>query len=341
MQKSDFTFYLPPELIAQEPLPQRDRSRLLCLDKNTGTIRHQYFGDILEELHAGDVLILNNSKVLPARLLGHKEGTSGSLEMVLLEQKAIDLWEVLVKPGRKAKVGARFNFGEGLLIGEIKEVLASGNRLVQFQYQGEFFSVLDRVGQLPLPHYITHKLQDKTRYQTVYARELGSAAAPTAGLHFTPALLQALASKGIQIGYITLHVGLGTFRPVKVDDITQHRMHEEYYQIPQDVAEMVTTAKKEGRRIVAVGTTSCRTLESAFKDENLAACTGRTSIFIYPGYTFQCVDALITNFHLPESTLIMLVSALAGRENTLVAYRQAIQQKYRFYSLGDAMFIHG
>ena len=342
LKKSDFAFDLPQELIAQDPLPQRDHSRLMCLNKNNGEIRHRHFYDIEEELHPGDVLILNNSRVLPSRLLGYKEGTGGAMELLLLEQKERDVWETLVKPGRKAKPGARFIFGDGRLVGEIIDTVSDGNRLVRFQYDGpDFFAVLDQVGQMPLPHYITHELKDKERYQTVYSKEPGSAAAPTAGLHFTPQLLQALADKGVQIGYVTLHVGLGTFRPVKVDDITQHHMHSEHYFVPENVAQMVTKAKQEGRRVIAVGTTSCRTLESAFRDGALPACSGYTDIFIYPGYQFQCIDALITNFHLPESTLIMLVSAFAGYDHTMRAYQTAIQERYRFYSLGDAMFIHG
>ncbi len=340
MKKSDFYFDLPQELIAQDPLPQRDHSRLMCLNKRDGSIEHKHFYDITQELQAGDVLILNNSRVLPSRLLGQKEGTGGAVELLLLEQKELNLWETLTKPGRKAKPGARFVFGDGLLIGEIVECLPDGNRLVRFSYEGDFFSVLDKVGQMPLPHYITHELKDKERYQTVYSKEVGSAAAPTAGLHFTPDLLQTLANKGVKVGYVTLHVGLGTFRPVKVDNITEHHMHSEHYFVPEETAQMVTKAKKEGRRVIGVGTTSCRTLESAFKNGELPACSGYTDIFIYPGYQFQCIDALITNFHLPESTLIMLVSALAGYEYTMHAYAVAIQEKYRFYSLGDAMFIH-
>ncbi len=340
MKKSDFYFDLPQELIAQDPLPQRDHSRLMCLNKRDGSIEHKHFYDITQELKAGDVLILNNSRVLPSRLLGQKEGTGGAVELLLLEQKELNLWETLTKPGRKAKPGARFVFGDGLLTGEIVECLPDGNRLVRFSYEGDFFSVLDKVGQMPLPHYITHELKDKERYQTVFSKEMGSAAAPTAGLHFTPDLLQTLANKGVEVGYVTLHVGLGTFRPVKVDNITEHHMHSEHYFVPEETAQMVTKAKKEGRRVVGVGTTSCRTLESAFKNGELPACSGYTDIFIYPGYQFQCIDALITNFHLPESTLIMLVSALAGYEYTMHAYAVAIQEKYRFYSLGDAMFIH-
>ncbi|MEA5012090.1 MAG: tRNA preQ1(34) S-adenosylmethionine ribosyltransferase-isomerase QueA [Angelakisella sp.] len=340
MKKSDFYFDLPQELIAQDPLPQRDHSRLMCLNKRDGSIEHKHFYDITQELQVGDVLILNNSRVLPSRLLGQKEGTGGAVELLLLEQKELNLWETLTKPGRKAKPGARFVFGDGLLTGEIVECLPDGNRLVRFSYEGDFFSVLDKVGQMPLPHYITHELKDKERYQTVFSKEMGSAAAPTAGLHFTPDLLQTLANKGVEVGYVTLHVGLGTFRPVKVDNITEHHMHSEHYFVPEETAQMVTKAKKEGRRVIGVGTTSCRTLESAFKNGELPACSGYTDIFIYPGYQFQCIDALITNFHLPESTLIMLVSALAGYEHTMHAYAVAIQEKYRFYSLGDAMFIH-
>ncbi len=341
MQKSDFYFDLPQELIAQTPLEQRDSSRLMCLDKNTGAVEHRHFHDLVELLQPGDVLVLNDSRVLPSRLLGHKEGTGGAMEFLLLEQKGTDLWEILVRPGKKAKPGARFVFGDGLLTGEIVEVLEDGNRLARFEYEGgTFFDVLEKIGQMPLPPYITAKLENKERYQTVYSREMGSAAAPTAGLHFTPELLEELKNKGVEIRYVTLHVGLGTFRPVKVDDITQHHMHSEHYFVPEETARAVTAAKEEGRRVIAVGTTSCRTLESAFKDGRLDPCSGYTDIFIYPGYQFKCLDGLITNFHLPESTLIMLVSALAGYEHTMAAYETAIKERYRFFSFGDAMFIH-
>lgn len=339
MKKSDFYFELPEELIAQTPLAQRDASRLLCLDKTTGTIQHRQFHDICDLLEAGDLLVLNDSRVMPSRLLGHREGGTGAMEFLLLEQKGQDLWETLVRPGRKAKPGSRFVFGEGLLTAEVTEVLEGGNRLVRFTHEGNFFATLDQVGQMPLPPYITAQLEDKERYQTVYSRELGSAAAPTAGLHFTPQLLDALRAKGVQVAMVTLHVGLGTFRPVKVDDITDHHMHAEHYEVPPETAQMVTAAKREGRRVIGVGTTSCRTLESAFRDGVLPAGSASTSIFIYPGYTFRCIDGLITNFHLPESTLIMLVSALAGYDHTMNAYREAVGERYRFFSFGDAMFI--
>lgn len=340
MKKSEFYFDLPEELIAQTPLEKRDSSRLLCLQKSTGVINHRHFHDIYDMLHSGDVLVLNDSRVLPSRLLGHREGHTGAMEFLLLEQKEQDLWEILVRPGKKAKPGARFVFGEGLLTAEIVEVLEGGNRLARFEYEGNFFDTLDRVGQMPLPPYITAKLADKERYQTVYSRELGSAAAPTAGLHFTPELLGELRQKGVEVAMVTLHVGLGTFRPVKVDDITEHHMHSEHYEVSEETARIITKAKKEGRRIIGVGTTSCRTLESAFADGELKAGSAYTNIFIYPGYSFKCIDALITNFHLPESTLIMLVSALAGYDKTMNAYKEAVKERYRFFSFGDAMFIH-
>lgn len=339
MKKTDFYYDLPQELIAQTPLPERDSSRLLCLDKDTGAITHRHFRDITKLLIPGDVLVINNSRVMPSRIMGVKEGSGGGMEFLLLEQKQKDIWEILVHPGKKAKVGARFFFGNGLLVGEIIEVKEDGNRLAKFFYDGNFFDLLERVGQMPLPHYITQELMDKERYQTVYSKELGSAAAPTAGLHFTPELLDTLRAKGVQIAEITLHVGLGTFRPVKEEEITDHHMHTEHYEIPEAAAKLVTAAKKEGRRVVGVGTTSCRTLEAAFRDGELPSCTGNTNIFIYPGYQFRCLDALITNFHLPESTLIMLVSALAGYDHTMSAYAQAVAEQYRFYSFGDAMFI--
>ena len=339
MLKSDFGFQLPKELIAQHPLERRDQSRLMCLGRSDGSIRHLHFYDIPKLLVPGDVLILNDSRVMPSRLLGVKEGSGGAVEFLLLEQKGKDVWETLVKPGKRLKPGARVVFGEGLLTAEVLENVNEGNRLVRFSYQGDnIFEVLERIGQMPLPPYITEKLEDKERYQTVYSRELGSAAAPTAGLHFTPELLEELKGKGVRIGYVTLHVGLGTFRPVKVESITEHHMHSEHYYVPQATADLVNDAKREGRRVIAVGTTSCRTLESAYTD-HLESCSASTSIFIYPGYRFKVLDGLITNFHLPESTLIMLVSAFAGYENTMEAYRTAVEEKYRFFSFGDAMFI--
>ena len=340
MQRSDFAFDLPKELIAQHPLDRRDSSRLLCLDRETGEVRHRHFSDLPELLRPGDVLVMNDSRVMPSRLLGHKEGTGGAVELLLLNQKENGLWETLVKPGKRAKPGTRVVFGEGLLTGEITDTVNGGNRLVRFFFEGDsFFQVLDQIGRMPLPPYITEELEDGERYQTVYSRELGSAAAPTAGLHFTPELLETLGKKGIETGFVTLHVGLGTFRPVKVDNITDHQMHSELYTIPEETARMVTRAKQEGRRVIAVGTTSCRTLESAWKDGCLPACSGDTSIFIYPGYQFQVLDGLITNFHLPESTLIMLVSAFAGYEHTMNAYQEAVRERYRFFSFGDSSLI--
>lgn len=340
MQRSDFAFDLPKELIAQHPLDRRDSSRLLCLDRETGEVRHRHFSDLPELLRPGDVLVMNDSRVMPSRLLGHKEGTGGAVELLLLNQKENGLWETLVKPGKRAKPGTRVVFGEGLLTGEITDTVNGGNRLVRFFFEGDsFFQVLDQIGRMPLPPYITEELEDGERYQTVYSRELGSAAAPTAGLHFTPELLETLGKKGIETGFVTLHVGLGTFRPVKVDNITDHQMHSELYTIPEETARMVTRAKQEGRRVIAVGTTSCRTLESAWKNGCLPACSGDTSIFIYPGYQFQVLDGLITNFHLPESTLIMLVSAFAGYEHTMNAYQEAVRERYRFFSFGDSSLI--
>ena len=340
MKRSDFYFDLPEELIAQTPALQRDMSRLMCLDKNSGKIVHHVFHDIKDLLRPGDLLVLNNSRVLPARLYGQKEGTGGAIEFLLLEQKANDIWEILVKPGKKAKPGVRFVFGDGLLVAEILEVLPGGNRHVKFFWkEGTFFDVLDRVGQMPLPHYITTQLEDKERYQTVYSKDVGSAAAPTAGLHFTKELLEELKNKGINIAFVTLHVGLGTFRPVKADDITDHKMHLEHYFLPQETADMILETKKNGGRVIAVGTTSCRTLESVGNTGEIRAAEGYTDIFIYPGYDFKVIDAIITNFHLPESTLIMLISAFAGRENVLNAYNVAVEEKYRFFSFGDAMFI--
>jgi len=312
----------------------------MCLNRQSGEIEHHHFKDILSYFKKGDVLVLNNSRVLPSRLLGHKEGSGGAIEFLLLEQKSSDVWEILVRPGKKAKPGARFVFGNGLLVGEITEVLECRNRYVRFEYTGNFFNVLDQIGQMPLPHYITEQLEDKERYQTVYSKELGSAAAPTAGLHFSPELLEEIKKLGVDIEMVTLHVGLGTFRPVKVDDITEHHMHSEHYEVPASTAQAVTRAKQEGRRVIAVGTTSCRTLESATENGFLKPCSGYTNIFIYPGYQFKCIDGLITNFHLPESTLIMLVSAFAGYDHTMNAYREAVKKGYRFFSFGDAMFIH-
>ena len=340
MLRSDYAFHLPGELIAQHPLDRRDDSRLLCLDRRDGAICHRRFRELPQLLRSGDVLVMNDSRVLPSRLLGHREGTGGAAELLLLEQKGKDLWETLARPGKKLRPGSRVVFGEGLLTGEIVDTLEGGNRLVRFFYEVDsFFAVLDRIGQMPLPPYITERLEDGERYQTVYSRQPGSAAAPTAGLHFTPELLEALRNKGIQTGFVTLHVGLGTFRPVKAENITDHHMHLEHYTVPEETARLVNAAKAEGRRVIAVGTTSCRTLESAWKEGALTPGPGSTGIFIYPGYRFQVLDGLITNFHLPESTLIMLVSAFAGYESTMNAYREAVQERYRFFSFGDAMFI--
>lgn len=340
MNKSDFYFDLPQELIAQDPLEDRSSSRLLMLDKNTGEIRHHVFREITEYLRPGDCLVLNNTKVIPARLLGTKENTGGAVEILLLKRKENDIWETLVKPGKKARPGSKIVFGDGSLKAEVLEVVEEGNRLVKFTYEGIFEEVLDRLGEMPLPPYITHKLQDKNRYQTVYAKYEGSAAAPTAGLHFTKELLQKIADKGVDVVYVTLHVGLGTFRPVKEENILEHHMHSEFYQVSEDAANRINQAKARGNRVICVGTTSCRTIESA-ADENGIVRPGcdNTEIFIYPGYQFKVLDCLITNFHLPESTLVMLVSALAGREHVLHAYEEAIAEKYRFFSFGDAMFI--
>jgi len=340
MNKNEFYFDLPEELIAQDPLEDRSSSRLLLLNKHTGEIAHKVFKDITGYLKAGDCLVINNTKVIPARLIGQKEDTGASVEVLLLKRKADNIWEALVKPGKKAKVGARISFGNGLLIGEVVDVIDEGNRLIQFHYTGIFEEILDELGQMPLPPYITHQLEDKTRYQTVYAKHEGSAAAPTAGLHFTKELLEDLAAKGVVIANVTLHVGLGTFRPVKADNILEHHMHSEFYHIEKEEADKINSAKKNGGRVVCVGTTSCRTVESA-ADENgfVVAGSKDTEIFIYPGYQFKVLDALITNFHLPESTLIMLVSALAGKENVLNAYNTAVKEEYRFFSFGDAMFI--
>lgn len=339
MKKSDFDFYLPEELIAQTPLEKRDGSRLLVLDKESGAMEHRHFYDLPEYLRAGDCLVLNNSRVLPARLIGTRPG-GGAVELVLLRDLGEGRWECLSRPGRKTKPGTELFFGGGELKATVEAVAEGGNRIVKFDYQGIFLEVLERLGKMPLPPYIKEELQDPERYQTVYSRELGSAAAPTAGLHFTNELLEKIQAMGVKVCYVTLHVGLGTFRPVKEDEIENHEMHSEFCIIPEDTARTVTETKQNGGRIVAVGTTSCRTLESFAKDDGtLEACSGWTDIFIYPGYSFKCIDALVTNFHLPESTLIMLVSALAGREHILNAYRTAVEEKYRFFSFGDAMFI--
>ena len=340
MDVKDFYYDLPQELIAQDPLEDRSSSRLMVLDKITGEVEHRHFKDITEYLRPGDCLVINNTKVIPARLYGVKEGTEAKIEILLLKRKENDIWETLVKPGKKCKIGTKIVFGEGILTGEVVDIVEEGNRLIQFHYEGIFEEILDRLGQMPLPPYITHQLQDKNRYQTVYAKYDGSAAAPTAGLHFTPELLQQVRDMGVEIAEVTLHVGLGTFRPVKETDVLKHHMHSEFYKIEQSEADKINKAKKEGHRVIAVGTTSTRTLESA-ADENgfLTEKSGWTEIFIYPGYQFKVIDALITNFHLPESTLVMLVSARAGREHVLAAYENALEEKYRFFSFGDAMFI--
>ena len=341
LRKSDFYFDLPGELIAQDPLEDRASSRLMFLDKNTGEIEHHIFREITDYLNPGDCLVLNNTKVIPARLMGKKAETGAGIEVLLLKRKENDVWETLVKPGKKARPGTVIEVGDGLLKAEVLEVVEEGNRLIRFKYDGIFEEVLDQLGEMPLPPYITHKLQDKNRYQTVYAKYEGSAAAPTAGLHFTPELLQQIEQKGVSIAYVTLHVGLGTFRPVKEDNVLNHHMHSEYYEISQEAADLINQAKEQGGRVVCVGTTSTRTIESAADEQGkLHACSGNTEIFIYPGYRFKVLDALITNFHLPESTLVMLVSALAGREQVLHAYAEAVKERYRFFSFGDAMFIH-
>ena len=340
MNVSDFDYELPTELIAQDPLTDRAASRLLVLDKESGAICHGTFQDIRELLHPGDVLVINNTKVIPARLYGVREDTGAAVEILLLVRKAADVWEILVKPGKKCREGAKLSFGDGVLRGEITEVLPDGNRLIRFSFDGIFEEILDRLGQMPLPPYITHPLMDKNRYQTVYAKEEGSAAAPTAGLHFTLPLLDELRAKGVTIAELTLHVGLGTFRPVKEETVEAHEMHSEYYEVTPETAACINAARAAGGRVVAVGTTSCRTLETAADENgNIQPGSGWTDIFIYPGYTFRCVDALITNFHLPKSTLMMLVSALAGREHVMKAYEEAVKERYRFYSFGDAMFI--
>ena len=340
MKTSDFYYELPQELIAQDPLEDRSASRLMTLDKTTGRVGHHVFREIVDFLTPQDCLVLNNTKVIPARLFGSRVGTEAKIEVLLLKRKEHDIWETLVKPGKKCKIGTRISFGEGLLTGEVVDVVEDGNRLIQFTYEGIFEEILDQLGQMPLPPYITHQLKDKNRYQTVYAKHDGSAAAPTAGLHFTPQLLEQIRDKGVKIAEVTLHVGLGTFRPVKVEDVTKHHMHSEFYIIEESQAKLINDTKQAGGRIVSVGTTSCRTLESA-SDENgiLKAGSGWTDIFIYPGYRFKVLDALINNFHLPESTLVMLVSALAGKDHIMAAYEEAVRERYRFFSFGDAMFI--
>ena len=340
MKTSEFDFDLPEELIAQDPLEDRSSSRLLVLDKKTGKTEHHVFREITDYLNPGDCLVLNDTKVIPARLIGKKEDTDAKIEVLLLKRKENDIWETLVKPGKKAKIGTELVFGEGLLRAKVVDIVEEGNRLIQFFYEGIFEEILDKLGQMPLPPYITHQLKDKNRYQTVYAKHEGSAAAPTAGLHFTPELLNKIKEKGVRIAHVTLHVGLGTFRPVKVEDVTKHHMHSEFYVVEEEQAALINETKRSGHKVVAVGTTSCRTLESATDEKGiLKAGSGWTEIFIYPGYRFKMIDKLITNFHLPESTLLMLVSALAGKENILNAYQEAVKEKYRFFSFGDAMMI--
>lgn len=340
MEVKDFYFDLPEEYIAQHPIENRDHSRLMVLDKKTGEIQHKIFKDILQYLNEGDCLVLNDTKVIPARLIGHKEETMGKMEFLLLKRTDKNTWETLVKPGKRAKIGSKFVFGNGELKAEVKGIGEEGSRIVEFQYEGIFEEVLDRLGEMPLPPYITEKLEEKDRYQTVYSRELGSAAAPTAGLHFTQELLEEIKAKGVNIAFVTLHVGLGTFRPVKVDTIEDHHMHSEFYMMSKETADIINSTKENGKNVIAVGTTSCRTIESIADEEGkVRECSGWTDIFIYPGYKFRVLDKIITNFHLPESTLIMLVSALAGRDNVMNAYRIAVEEKYRFFSFGDAMFI--
>ena len=340
MKTADFYFDLPQELIAQDPLEDRSSSRLMVLDRKTGEIEHHIFKEVIDYLNPGDCLVVNNTKVIPARLFGSKEGTEAKIEILLLKRKENDVWETLVKPGKKAKPGTIISFGDGLLTGEVIDVVEEGNRLIKFTYDGIFEEILDQLGQMPLPPYITHQLKDKNRYQTVYAKHDGSAAAPTAGLHFTPELLEAIKAKGVNIAHVTLHVGLGTFRPVKVEDVTNHHMHSEFYIVEEDQAKLINETKQRGGKIVSVGTTSCRTLESATDDQGvLHAGSGWTDIFIYPGYQFKMIDRLITNFHLPDSTLLMLVSALAGKDNIMAAYEEAVKERYRFFSFGDAMLI--
>lgn len=340
MKTSDFFYDLPEELIAQDPLEDRTASRLLVLNRETGAIEHKIFSDVIDYLNEGDCLVINNTRVIPARLIGEKEGTGGKVEVLLLKRRANDVWETLVKPGKKLRPGARVIFGDGRLKAEILEIAEEGNRLVRFYYEGIFEEILDSLGEMPLPPYITHKLEDKEMYQTVYAKFDGSAAAPTAGLHFTKELLNTIEEKGIKISSITLHVGLGTFRPVKVDDVNNHHMHTEWYEVNAEAAEIINETKRNGGRVICVGTTSCRTIESVADDNGyMKAKTGETDIFIYPGYKFKVMDGLITNFHLPESTLVMLVSAFAGKENVLSAYETAVKEKYRFFSFGDAMIL--
>ena len=340
MNVKDYDYDLPEELIAQDPLEDRSSSRLMVLDRQTGDVEHRHFTDILEYLHPGDCLVINNTKVIPARLFGVKEDTQAKIEVLLLKRKENDIWETLVKPGKKAKPGTKLVFGDGLLTAEVVDVVEEGNRLIQFHYDGIFEEILDQLGQMPLPPYITHQLKDKNRYQTVYAKYDGSAAAPTAGLHFTKELLQKVKDMGVDIAEVTLHVGLGTFRPVKVENVLEHHMHSEFYMVEESEAKKINDTKAAGGRVICVGTTSCRTIESATGEDGiLKAGSGWTDIFIYPGYKFKILDCLITNFHLPESTLVMLVSALAGREHVLTAYEEAIRQRYRFFSFGDAMFI--
>ncbi|MBQ8016292.1 MAG: tRNA preQ1(34) S-adenosylmethionine ribosyltransferase-isomerase QueA [Clostridia bacterium] len=342
MKRSDFYYDLPQELIAQTPVEPRDSSKLLAMNKISGEISHKVFTDVLDFFRPGDCLILNNTKVLPARMYGSRTDTGSVVEFLLLNQKSYDTWEVITGPGKKARVGHKFTFGDGSLTAEVIEVLPDGNRIAKFGFEGNFFEVIDKIGEMPLPHYITEKLEDKNRYQTVYAKEQGSAAAPTAGLHFTPELMQKIRDKGVEIAFVTLHVGLGTFRPVKADDIEDHHMHSEHYHLPAETADIINKTKANGGRVFAVGTTCCRTLESvaSFRGE-IREDDGWTDIFIYPGYEFKCIDCLITNFHLPESTLIMLVSAFCGYENTMNAYKVAVEEKYRFFSLGDSMMIYG
>lgn len=340
MKTADFYFDLPQELIAQDPLEDRSASRLLVLDRKTGEIQHRHFTDILEYLRPNDCLVLNNTRVIPARLYGCKEGTGAMIEILLLKRLNNNIWETLVKPGKKARPGTRIVFGDGLLVGEVLEIVEEGSRLIQFTYEGVFEEILDQLGQMPLPPYITHELKDKNRYQTVYAKHDGSAAAPTAGLHFTPELLEKVQQMGVRIAEVTLHVGLGTFRPVKVEDVTKHHMHSEFYQIDEDASRIINETKANGGRVICVGTTSCRTIESAASEDGLLRpCSGWTEIFIYPGYRFKVLDGLITNFHLPESTLLMLVSALAGRDHVLNAYAEAVKERYRFFSFGDASLV--
>ncbi len=340
MKRSDFYYDLPQELIAQTPVEPRDSSRLLAVNKKTGECSHRTFRDIIDYLKPGDCLILNNTKVLPARMYGERIDTGSVVEFLLLNQKSSDTWEVITGPGKKARVGHKFTFGGGILTAEIIDVLPDGNRVAKFGFEGNFFEVIDKIGEMPLPHYITEKLEDKNRYQTVYAKEEGSAAAPTAGLHFTPELMKKIADKGVEVGFVTLHVGLGTFRPVKADNIEDHHMHSEHYYLPAETADIINRTKANGGRVFAVGTTCCRTLESvaSFRGE-IREDEGWTNIFIYPGYEFKCIDCLITNFHLPESTLIMLVSAFCGYDNTMNAYKTAVDEKYRFFSFGDSMVI--